>query len=62
MINAGGWNDDALWKNMDFGNVQAWYDDTIYNKGDQVIHNGITYTAKWWTRGEAPGKAHGAWK
>ena len=47
---------------VDAGAVQAWYDDTIYTKGDQVIYNGVTYTAKWWTRGEAPGSTYGPWK
>lgn len=41
--------------------LQAWANDTIYTKGDQVTYNGETYTAKWWTRGEAPGGKNSPW-
>ncbi|WP_374707679.1 carbohydrate-binding protein [Clostridium sp. LY3-2] len=27
----------------------------IYNTGDTVVYKGITYKAKWWTKGETPG-------
>lgn len=42
--------------------VQQWFSDTIYDKGDQVVYQGVTYTAQWWTRGEAPGSAWGPWR
>ncbi|MCE2594667.1 hypothetical protein K6Y31_07545 [Motilimonas cestriensis] len=32
----------------------TWKADAIYNKGDTVIVDGVTYTAKWWTTGENP--------
>lgn len=35
--------------------VITWDSETIYTEGDQVIYNGITYTAKWWTKGDIPG-------
>lgn len=41
--------------------VQDWAKDTIYNHGDKVVFNGSTYTAQWWTRGEAPGAQYGPW-
>ena len=47
---------------VDAGAVQPWYGDTIYTSGDQVVYEGVTYTAKWWTRGEAPGSAWGPWR
>lgn len=46
---------------VDPGALQAWANDTIYTKGDQVTYNGETYTAKWWTRGEAPGGKNSPW-
>ncbi len=33
----------------------------IYNTGDTVIYKGITYKAKWWTKGETPGTS-AAWE
>ncbi|WP_028865239.1 glycosyl hydrolase family 18 protein, partial [Psychromonas aquimarina] len=33
----------------------TWDADSIYNTGDTVIYNGVTYTAKWWTQGDVPG-------
>ncbi len=32
-----------------------WDPNKVYNTGDKVVHNGIEYTAKWWTKGEEPG-------
>ncbi|MGL5336824.1 MAG: glycosyl hydrolase family 18 protein, partial [Enterovibrio sp.] len=33
----------------------TWDPKAVYNGGDKVIHNGIEYTAKWWTQGDEPG-------
>lgn len=33
----------------------TWDPSAVYNTGDKVIHNGIEYTAKWWTQGQEPG-------
>lgn len=33
----------------------------VYLAGDTVVYNGKTYTAKWWTKGEAPDKSS-AWE
>ncbi|MGL5149873.1 MAG: glycosyl hydrolase family 18 protein [Clostridium sp.] len=35
----------------------AWDAATAYSGGAIVTHNGVKYKAKWWTRGEEPGKA-----
>ncbi|MGL5290870.1 MAG: carbohydrate-binding protein, partial [Vibrionaceae bacterium] len=35
----------------------TWDPKTVYNGGDKVIHNGIEYTAKWWTQGDEPGRS-----
>ncbi|GAB3479167.1 family 20 glycosylhydrolase [Amycolatopsis cihanbeyliensis] len=40
--------------------ASAWNDSTVYTGGDQVSHNGHTWTAKWWTRGQEPGTT-GEW-
>ncbi|WP_205835252.1 glycosyl hydrolase family 18 protein [Microbacterium salsuginis] len=42
--------------------VQDWYADRIYGKGDQVVHDGVTYTAQWWSRADEPGGKRGPWK
>ncbi|MGL4826506.1 MAG: glycosyl hydrolase family 18 protein [Vibrionaceae bacterium] len=33
----------------------TWDANAVYNGGDKVTHNGIEYTAKWWTQGDEPG-------
>lgn len=47
---------------VDPATVQSWYADTIYEKGDQVVYEGVTYTAQWWSRNDVPGAKHGPWK
>jgi len=37
-----------------------WDADTVYNTGDSVTWNGVKFTAKWWTKGQEPGKS-GVW-
>ncbi|MBD1576227.1 spindolin [Vibrio sp. S11_S32] len=50
-------------KNDDGGNggETTWNADTIYNTGDTVLFAGITYTAKWWIKGETPNTS-AAWE
>ncbi|TVX91928.1 M60 family metallopeptidase [Paenibacillus agilis] len=36
--------------------VPAWQPNKAYVKGNQVSYEGKVYEAKWWTRGEVPGK------
>nr|WP_241214468.1 immunoglobulin-like domain-containing protein [Vibrio alfacsensis] len=40
--------------------ANAWDKGTVYNGGDQVSHQGATWRAEWWTRGEEPGTT-GEW-
>jgi chitinase len=48
---------------VDPAEVQEWHASTIYQAGDRVLFDGETYTASWWTRGEAPGASQwGPWK
>ncbi|XHF83365.1 glycosyl hydrolase family 18 protein [Vibrio sp. HN007] len=35
----------------------VWDAATPYKTGTTVVHNGVEYTAKWWTEGEEPGVA-----
>ncbi|MGY3571179.1 lytic polysaccharide monooxygenase [Vibrio paucivorans] len=38
----------------------AWNSASIYNAGDVVTHNGQSWTAQWWTKGDEPGTT-GEW-
>lgn len=38
----------------------AWDKNAVYTTGAKVDHNGRSYIAKWWTRGETPGST-GQW-
>lgn len=40
----------------------AWSASAVYNVGDIVSFEGVTYKAKWWTQNEMPGQAWGAWE
>ncbi|WP_324255116.1 carbohydrate-binding protein [Carnobacterium maltaromaticum] len=37
--------------------VTEWNTSMVYNGGDKVTFNKVTYQAKWWTQGEKPGNA-----
>ncbi|WP_413113205.1 glycosyl hydrolase family 18 protein [Thaumasiovibrio sp. DFM-14] len=37
------------------GGESTWDPSKVYTAGDTVVHNGVEYTAKWWTQGEEPG-------
>ncbi|MGC5165594.1 lamin tail domain-containing protein [Luteimicrobium sp. DT211] len=39
----------------------AWDATTAYGAGDQVSSGGAVFEALWWTKGEKPGNATGAW-
>jgi len=42
--------------------VRAWTASWVYTGGEIVAHDGHTYTAKWWTRNQAPGDPNGPWQ
>ncbi|MCY9871484.1 immunoglobulin-like domain-containing protein [Vibrio barjaei] len=44
--------------------ANAWDVSATYSKGDLVSHNGSTWRAEWWTRGDEPGTTGewGAWR
>ncbi|MBD1572459.1 spindolin [Vibrio sp. S17_S38] len=43
------------------GSETTWDMDTAYNTGDTVLFEGLTYTAKWWTKGDSP-KTSSVWE
>jgi chitinase len=46
-------------KDTDGGNT-TWDSSKIYNTGDTVVYNDVTYKANWWTKGNQPDQS-GAW-
>lgn len=46
--------------NKTTGGNGTWDSSKIYNTGDIVVYNEITYKANWWTKGEQPDQS-GAW-
>lgn len=46
---------EASSKPTDGNGDVVWQAAGIYNGGDQVVHQGTKYEAKWWTQGEEPG-------
>lgn len=42
------------------GGNTTWDSSKIYNTGDTVVYNDVTYKANWWTKGEQPDQS-GAW-
>ncbi|MFE2540363.1 carbohydrate-binding protein [Actinacidiphila glaucinigra] len=44
------------------GTVRAWTDSAVYTGGEKVAHGGRLWSAKWWTRGQAPGEESGPWQ
>ena len=44
--------------------ASVWDTAAVYTAGDEVTHDGIAYTAGWWTTGEEPGTTGewGVWK
>lgn len=43
-------------------NDNAWYSDIVYIEGDEVVYNGKTYIANYWTKGDNPENSHGIGK
>ncbi|MGK5509701.1 lytic polysaccharide monooxygenase [Brevibacillus formosus] len=43
------------------GEIADWDSSAVYVQGDRVLYNGLEFVAKWWTKGEEPGKAD-VWK
>ncbi len=42
--------------------VPAWAASRTYGTGDVVVHDGAVWTARWWTRDQAPGDQWGPWE
>ena len=46
--------------NKTTGGTDTWDSSKIYNTGDTVVYNDVTYKANWWTKGERPDQS-AAW-
>lgn len=59
--NAPAGNTGEVWKLLPDinGNPQPWQSTQVYYAGDLSVYQGNVYSAKWWTKGEAP--SGGAW-
>lgn len=45
------------------GQIKDWNLSEVYLKGNQVKHSNVVYEAKWWTKGDEPGKNEwGPWQ
>lgn len=44
------------------GDIRAWTASQVYTGGEQVVHDGRIFEAKWWTRDERPGAQWGPWE
>lgn len=42
--------------------VRSWTASWVYDSGDVVAFAGQSWRARWWTRGQQPGDAHGPWE
>ncbi|KAG9311364.1 glycoside hydrolase family 18 and carbohydrate-binding module family 5 protein [Chiua virens] len=42
--------------------VSAWNTMAVYWGGDEAVHDGHLWTAKWWTENDVPGGAAGVWE
>lgn len=39
----------------------VWTRSRIFDAGDVAVHDGASYVAQWWTRGQEPGDTRGPW-
>lgn len=46
----------------DADGIAVWTPTRIFTSGDSVIHDGTSFTAKWWTRDQIPGTTNGPWE
>ncbi|GFZ76913.1 ExeM/NucH family extracellular endonuclease [Nesterenkonia alkaliphila] len=44
------------------GTYPAWAASTEFTGGETVVHHGTVYTAKWYSRSQAPGEPWGPWE
>jgi len=45
----------------DHGPYDGWDSQSVYLRGDYVIHGGNLYVARWWTQGQLPGLTESPW-
>ncbi|TPX02170.1 hypothetical protein FJ656_23785, partial [Schumannella luteola] len=50
----GAWSEFGAWNQCASGDVQDWTPTWIYTGGEKVVFDGKVWTARWWTRNQAP--------
>ncbi|MFG2925791.1 carbohydrate-binding protein [Streptomyces sp. NPDC048305] len=58
----GAWAETGTGVRCGDGTVPAWTASSVHDAGDTVAHDGRLWTARWWTRNQAPGGSDGPWK
>jgi 5'-nucleotidase len=53
---------DPLVVGLTLPSPPAWNATTVYNNGDQVMYQGSTWQAMWWTQNQKPGDPNGPWE
>ncbi|MFV2022470.1 InlB B-repeat-containing protein [Micromonospora sp. LOL_023] len=57
----GAWAESGAVVETSDGTVRAWTPSWIYTGGETVAHGEHLWTARWWTRNQAPGATAGPW-
>ncbi|WP_425432697.1 ExeM/NucH family extracellular endonuclease [Isoptericola jiangsuensis] len=58
----GAWSEIGAEVTTPSGTFRAWTPSTVYTGGETVVHDGVTYRARWWTRNQVPGTPWGPWE
>lgn len=58
----GAWAEIGEPVETDAGTFPAWTSSQVYVGGETVVHDGERWQARWWTRNQEPGGAHGPWQ
>ncbi|WP_277207792.1 ExeM/NucH family extracellular endonuclease [Isoptericola croceus] len=58
----GAWAEVGQPVETDAGTYPAWTSSQVYVGGETVVHDGERWQARWWTRNQEPGLAHGPWQ
>ena len=58
----GSWMEEGAPAPVAGADVRSWTASWVYDSGDVVAFAGQSWRARWWTRGQQPGDAHGPWE
>lgn len=42
--------------------LPQWAPSSQFDGGETIVHEGLSYTAKWYTRNQEPGNQYGPWE